>query len=63
MKRLLGRGRKDDNEETIANRLHVYREQTAPLIDYYQEHNLLKTVNGDRPLKEVTQELEAMFNA
>lgn len=63
MKRLLGRGRKDDNEETIANRLHVYREQTAPLIDYYQQHHLLKTVNGNRQLEEVSQELEAIFNA
>jgi adenylate kinase len=63
MKRLLGRGRKDDNEETIANRLHVYREQTAPLIDYYQQHHLLKTVNGDRQLEEISQELEAIFNA
>ncbi len=61
--RLLERGRKDDNEETIANRLHVYREQTAPLIEYYQQHHLLKQVNGDRPLEEISQELEAIAKA
>ncbi len=63
IKRLLGRGRKDDNEETITNRLHVYREQTAPLIDYYEQHNLLKNVQGNRTLEEVSQELEAIVSA
>lgn len=39
--------RDDDQPATISNRLKVYHEQTAPLIAYYQERNLLKTVNGD----------------
>lgn len=63
IKRLLGRGRQDDNEETIAKRLDVYREQTAPLIEYYQQHNLLKQVDGNRLLEEVTQDLEAIAKA
>ena len=33
---MLSRGRNDDNESTIRTRLQVYREETAPLIDYYQ---------------------------
>ena len=36
--------RKDDSAETIQNRLNVYAAQTAPLIDYYQEKGLLRTV-------------------
>ena len=36
--------REDDNEETIRNRLQVYERQTAPLIDYYTQKGLLKTV-------------------
>ena len=36
--------RKDDNEETIRNRLQVYERQTAPLVDYYTKKGLLKTV-------------------
>lgn len=36
--------RKDDSAETVANRLKVYQEQTAPLIDYYRAKGLLKTV-------------------
>jgi adenylate kinase len=63
IKRLLARGRKDDNEETITNRLQVYRQQTAPLIDYYQKHNLLKPVNGDRTELEVSQNLQTIVQS
>ena len=38
--------REDDREETIRRRLQVYRKQTEPLIGYYQNQGLLKTVNG-----------------
>jgi len=63
VERLLSRGRKDDNEETIKNRLVVYRQQTAPLIDYYQKHNLLKNVNGNRQLDEVSEEIQAIVKS
>jgi adenylate kinase len=36
--------RKDDNEDTIRNRLQVYERETAPLIDYYGKRGLLKTI-------------------
>ena len=39
--------RDDDNEETIANRLKVYKEQTEPLIEYYRNAGLLRTVDGE----------------
>ncbi|MBV5260924.1 adenylate kinase [Synechococcus moorigangaii CMS01] len=58
VERLLSRGRKDDNQETIERRLQVYREQTAPVIDFYQKQGALKSVNGDRPLEEVTAALQ-----
>ena len=61
--RLLSRGRKDENEETIRNRLVVYRQQTAPLIDYYQKHNLLRNVNGDRQLDEISKEIQAIVKS
>ncbi|MGY6529861.1 MAG: adenylate kinase [Cyanobacterium sp.] len=63
IERLLGRGRKDDNEETIANRLDVYRQKTAPLIDFYQNTGLLKTVNGDRTLEEISTELQTIVKS
>ena len=40
--------RADDNEETVAGRLSVYRNQTQPLIDYYSAKGLLKKVNGNQ---------------
>lgn len=59
IERLLGRGRQDDNEATIARRLEVYREQTAPVIDFYRGEGLLQSVDGDRPMEEVTAALRA----
>lgn len=45
--------RDDDNEETIANRLQVYREQTAPLVGYYRDRGLLKTVDAEGTVEAV----------
>ncbi len=46
--------RDDDNEATVSNRLAVYREQTEPLIDYYERSGLLRRVAGaDRGPDEV----------
>ncbi|BAW96016.1 adenylate kinase [[Synechococcus] sp. NIES-970] len=58
IERLLSRGRKDDNQETIRRRLEVYREQTAPVIDFYQKQGSLQSVNGDRLPEEVTAALK-----
>ncbi|MDO4587457.1 MAG: adenylate kinase [Planctomycetia bacterium] len=44
--RLAGRGRADDQPEVIRQRLVAYREQTAPLVDYYTKSSLLKTIDG-----------------
>lgn len=51
--------RDDDNEETIANRLQVYREQTAPLVDYYRDRGLLETVDAEGTIEEVYERLVA----
>ena len=50
--RLLARGRADDTEDVIRNRLVVYRSETAPLLDYYED--ILLTVNGVGEVDEVT---------
>jgi adenylate kinase len=49
-----GVARGDDNEEVLRKRLGVYREQTAPLVDYYREEGLLRTVDGMQDVEEVT---------
>ncbi len=61
--RLLLRGRKDDNEQTIRRRLQVYREQTAPVLGYYRDRGRLCSINGDRQLGEVTESLKQIVNA
>ncbi|MDR1714063.1 MAG: adenylate kinase [Coriobacteriales bacterium] len=45
--------RDDDKPETVRNRLDVYEQATAPLIDYYRGSDLLVEVDGDRPVDEV----------
>lgn len=45
--------RGDDREETVRRRLEVYRQQTAPLIDFYRHQGKLRSLDGDRPLEEV----------
>lgn len=57
VERMMSRGRKDDNEETIRRRLEVYREQTAPLIHYYESRAKLVTIDGDQSLEEVAAAL------
>jgi adenylate kinase len=49
--------RDDDREETIRHRLTVYEEQTSPLIAYYAERNLLRTVDGMGDIVEIQQKL------
>jgi adenylate kinase len=45
--------RADDNEQTIGNRLRVYREQTEPLVEHYRKFRLLRTVKGEGEMDEV----------
>ncbi|NET31812.1 MAG: adenylate kinase [Cyanothece sp. SIO1E1] len=61
--RMLSRGRQDDNEAVIQNRLQVYREQTAPLIDFYRERQKLVSVNGSQPIEAVTEDLRKLIQS
>lgn len=45
--------RDDDREETITKRLEVYNSQTAPLIDYYREKGILKSVSGTGSIDDI----------
>ena len=53
--------RADDKPETVQKRLDVYHEQTQPLIDYYQNQNILKEVDGTLQLDEVFQAIIAIL--
>ena len=65
VQRLLARaekeGRTDDTEEVISRRLEVYRQATEPLINFYRDRQQLVSVNGDRPLEQVTSELQNLL--
>ncbi len=49
--------RVDDNEETISNRLNVYRENTEPLIDFYREREKLTAIDAEGTINEVYERL------
>ena len=51
--RMISRGRKDDDEDVIRNRLKIYREKTSPLINHYAKLGILKSVNGSGNVEDV----------
>ena len=55
--------RADDTEATATNRLAVYDENTAPLLEYYKKQNILKTVNGDQSLEKVFEDIKVVLGA
>lgn len=61
VERALGRGRADDREEVIRERLRVYGEKTAPVIDFYRDRGLLAVVNGNVPVADVTAAVLAVL--
>ena len=57
-----GELRKDDNEETFKHRLQVYRDQTAPLIPYYEGQGKLKVVDGMGPIDAVSAAIDGILD-
>ena len=56
-KRAIDQGRSDDTEDVLRNRLHVYEEQTAPLISVYESRGLLVKVDGLGEIADVTRRI------
>ena len=54
--------RKDDNEETFKHRLQVYKDQTAPLIPYYEEQGKLKVVDGMDSIDAVSAAIDEILD-
>ena len=55
--------RDDDKPETVQKRLKVYHEQTQPLIDYYKNQGILKSVDGTQPMDEVFKAIVTILGA
>lgn len=62
VERLLARKRKDDNEVTIRRRLEVYHQDTVPVISFYSDRSMLKAVNGNNSLEDVTTALKSIID-
>jgi adenylate kinase len=62
IERMLGRaaqeGRTDDRPETVAERLKVYREKTAPLVDYYRVRGILSDVDGSGEISQISGRID-----
>ncbi|HEY8565050.1 MAG TPA: adenylate kinase [Beijerinckiaceae bacterium] len=55
--------RKDDNPDVFKTRLEAYKTQTAPLSAYYEKRGMLKSVDGMKPIDEVSQALWGLLKA
>jgi adenylate kinase len=55
--------RADDRPEVLHRRLTAYRDQTAPLIAYYRQHGMLRSVDGMAPIPEVAAQIEKVLTA
>ena len=59
VERMLARGRADDTEETVRNRLVTYEKETAPLIDFYQARGIVVRVPGEGEIATITRRILA----
>lgn len=58
-----GETRADDNAETLKNRLQVYQDQTAPVLGYYEDKDMVDTVDGLQSIEAVTADIEKILDA
>jgi len=53
--------REDDREETVKIRIDNYRNQTDPLVDYYRQKGILKTIDGDQKIESVFESVKSVL--
>ena len=53
--------RADDSEEKIRTRLALYHEQTAPILPYYEQRGILRSVDGTKDMDDVTEKLKEVL--
>lgn len=61
-RRLMSRGRADDTEETIKNRIGIFHQQTDPLVEYYDKKGTLIRINGEQSIEAVAADIEAVLS-
>lgn len=55
--------RSDDNEETVKQRMNVYKNETSPLINYYKKQNKLSSVDGEKKVDEVFKQIMEVIHS
>ena len=55
--------RADDNEETAIKRYETYEKSTEPVIDYYKKLNILKVIDGERPIDQINKEISDIISS
>lgn len=58
-----GGARSDDNEDVLRSRLKVYRDQTTPVLPYFEAKGLLRKIDGMAPIDEVSKEIDSILKA
>ena len=58
-----GEARSDDNAEIVENRMHVYNEQTAPVLPYYEKEGLLRHIDGMASIEEVEAQITGILES
>ena len=56
--------KRDDDNETIAlKRYETYEKNIKPVTDFYKKYNLLKVINGERPISQISEEISGLINS
>ena len=55
--------RSDDNEKIAIKRFQTYEKSTKPVIDYYKKSNLLKEINGERSINEISNKISGLIDS
>lgn len=63
VKRLNARGRGDDTQEIIKNRLEIYHRETEPVLEYYRQKGILAEIDGERGVEEIAADIQSRFKA
>lgn len=63
VRRMLARGRSDDTESVIRERLRIYRERTEPVLEYYERQGKLFHIRGDVPVEQVHRAIRAALSS
>ena len=61
LERQIQEKRDDDNEEVAIKRYNTYEKSSSPVIEYYEQSNLLKVINGEASISEINSEISGLI--